>query len=268
MAIEIITENLIGFPGETVKVDVDGVCRSGDAMILQLVDEIGLCVTDVPIVNKSASLTLPSTTELGEYSLNISHGDFTLDSVPFEIVKESAALLIRQFLLASRRQAEAFDALQKSDFNRAVKAAIESVQLNRTVDQPELANELHTAFVNALASRANESHRMALKVKEAIKLFTKAVTHSPVEESATSRRMVHFASRHNPRRPIKRFTEAVAKAVTTSLIKTPSKPSNVVNVRFAKEVAYPLSRVPINRFAHTVAELFDKAVAKRSAKSG
>lgn len=170
--VAISAEHSMVFPGESVHVDVNG----GDldylgAVRLELVDEIGSSIATIPVVDRSINFAIPPGTKTGRYLLHIKYGKWSLDAISLEVADESVAILTRKLLLASMRQAEAFDALQLPDIDldRTFEAANEAERLYIEADEQELASETWADLALALRNLnmieyANEAATRSLKI--------------------------------------------------------------------------------------------------------
>jgi hypothetical protein len=144
MPVRISPEHTIGFPGESIRILMDGAdsqfLRSVPT-VLSLVDEMGTIATKKAVEDCEVMLTIPSAAEVGQYSLQVRCGDLCLDSMPFEVAEERVATLTRKLLYASIRQADAFNALHKPDIelSEAFAAAEEAECLYIETEIPELA---------------------------------------------------------------------------------------------------------------------------------
>ena len=117
-AVSVRTDNSIGFPGDSIEVQVQSSHTDfPDGMTLELVDELGTIASTTQIRDGRAHVLIPADAPFGDYTLRVRWRTWSLDSVPFEVSEKRVALQTRNLLQASVKQAEAFDAVRARELD-------------------------------------------------------------------------------------------------------------------------------------------------------
>lgn len=112
MGISINLEYVIGYPGETIPVKLEGEVDEVNVPSLELVDETGNVYCQSLTRFGESKISIPDSLAVGEYVLQAKRDNLIYDYVQFRIVEKSSAIATRMLLDASLKQAEAFRELE------------------------------------------------------------------------------------------------------------------------------------------------------------